>query len=172
MTRASFRGRRIPRSLHAGAGVRAGVSEVVSTLMLVAIVVALGVLVFTFASGGFNSITGRFTGLITQQGNAVSEHFEVTQVVFSFAGTTGATVYVRNVGTISSTIVSVYIADQTTGAFVEQVELTTGEGVLNVESVLAIPNTLLAFAPAHGQTYSFTVTSILGNSVTFDAEAT
>ena len=171
MARAAFKGKKPPRSPRAGGHGRAGVSEVFSTLMLVAIVVSLGVLVFTFASGGFSSITGHFTGLITQQGNAVDEHFEVTQVIFSFTGTTGATVYVRNVGTISSTIASVYIVDQTTGAFVKQVELTTAQGTLNVENVLAISDALLTFTPVHGQSYSFAVTSILGNTVTFDAKA-
>jgi flagellin-like protein len=151
---------------------RRAVSEVVSTLLLVAIVVTLGVVVFTFASGGLSSLTGNFTRLMTNQGNSVDEHFVVEQVVFSFTGTTGASVYVRNVGTIASTLVSVYIVDQTTGTFVKQVPLTTAQGTLDAGTVLDISNTLLTFTPSHGQAYSFTVTSILGNSVTFDAEAT
>ena len=151
---------------------RRAVSEVVSTLLLVAIVVTLGVAIFTFASGGLSSLTGSFTRLMTNQGSAVDEHFVVMQVTFTFSGTAGASVYVRNVGTISSTLVSVYIVDQSTGAFVKQVPLTTAQGALNAGTVLDIPNTLLSFTPAHGQAYSFTVTSIRGNSVTFDAEAT
>jgi hypothetical protein len=147
------------------------VSEIVSTLLLVAIVVSLGVLVFTFASGGLSSLTGSFSGLMSNQGNAVAEHFVVEQVGYAFSGTTGASVYVRNVGTISSTLVSVYIVDQSTGAFVKQVSLTTAQGALNVGTVLDIPNTLLTFTPSHGQTYSFTVTSNLGNSVTFNSMA-
>jgi len=151
---------------------RSGVSEVVSTLLLVAIVVALGVLVFTFATGGLSSLTSNFTRLITNQGNAVGEHFVVMQVTFTFSGTAGASVYVRNVGTISSTLASVYIVDQSTGAFVKQVPLTTAQGTLNAGTVLDIPNALLTFTPSHGHTYSFTVTSNLGNSVTFDGRAT
>ena len=151
---------------------RSGVSEVVSTLLLVAIVVTLGVLVFTFASGGLSSLTGSFTRLMTNQGDAVGEHFVVMQATFAFSGTTGASVYVRNVGTISSTLVSVYIVDQSTGTFVKQVPLTAAQGTSNAGTVLDIPNTLLTFTPSHGHTYSFTVTSSLGNSVTFDAKAT
>lgn len=151
---------------------RGAVSEVVSTLLLVAIVVTLGVFVFTFASGGLNSLTGSFTRLMTSQGNAVDEHFVVEQAVFSFTGTTGASVYVRNVGSIASTIVSVYIVDQSTGTFVKQVPLTTTQGTLDAGTVLDISNTLLTFTPSHGQAYSFTVTSILGNSVTFVSKAT
>jgi len=145
------------------------VSEIVSTLLLVAIVVSLGALVFTFASGGLSALTGSFTGLISGQGNAVAEHFVVEQVTFTFSGTTGADVYVRNCGTISSTLVSVYIVDQSTGAFVTQVTISTAA---NVGAFVDIPHTTLTFAPSHGHTYSFTVTSALGKSVTFDAKAT
>ena len=147
-------------------------SEIVSTLLLVAIVVSLGVIVFTFASSGLGSLTGSFTGLISGQGNAAAEKFVVEQVAFTFTGTTGATVYVRNVGTVASTLVSVFIVDQSTGTFVSQVALTTAQGTLNVGAVLPIPNTLLTFTPSHGHTYSFTVTSSLGNSAIFYAKAT
>jgi flagellin-like protein len=151
------------------------VSEIVSTLLLVAIVVSLGVLVFTFASGGLSSLTGSFTGLISGQGNAVAEHFVVEQVTFSFSGTIGADVYVRNVGTIASTLVSVYVVDQSTNTFVAQFPLTTAQGALNVGAVLNIPHTIVTFPAStlfHGHTYSFTVTSILGNNVIFYAKAT
>lgn len=151
---------------------RPAVSEVVATLLLVAIVVSMGVIVFAFSSGSLSSLTGNFSGLMTNQGNAVAEHFVVEQVGFTFTGTTGADVYVRNVGTISSTIVSVFIVDASTGAFVTQVPLTTGQGALNVGGVLDISHTMLTFTPSYGNTYSFTVTSSLGNSVTFYSEAT
>jgi len=151
---------------------RHAVSEIVSTLILVAVVVSLGVLVFTFASTGLGNLTGSFTGLISGQGNVVAEHFVVEQVTFTFPATAGADVYVRNVGTIASTLVSVYVVDQSTGAFVTQVALTPAPGIaLNVGTVVDIPHTTVTFTPSHGHTYSFTVTSILGNSVTFDAKA-
>ena len=146
-------------------------SEIVSTLLLVAIVVSLGVIVFTFASSGLSSLTGSFTGLISGQGNAVAEHFVVEDVTFTFTGTTGADVYVRNVGTVSSTLASVFVVDQSTSTFVAQFPLTTAQGTLNVGTFLDIPHTLLTFTPSHGHTYSFTVTSILGNSVIFYAKA-
>jgi len=145
--------------------------------MMVAIVVALGVLAFTFASSGLSTLTGGFTNLITNQGKAVDEHFVVEQVSFTFSTPTtgGADVYVRNVGTIASTLVSVYVVDQTTGAFVAQFPLTTAQGTLDAGSVIDISHSVLAFPAstlAHGQTYSFTVTSNLGDSVTFAARAT
>jgi len=145
------------------------ISEVVSTLLLVAIVVSLGALVFTFASGSLSSLTGSFSGLISNQGNAVAEHFVVEQVTITFSGTTGADVYVRNVGATSSILVSIYVVDQSTNAFVAQVPIST---TLNAGAVVDIPHTTLTFTPSHGHTYSFTVTSSLGNSVTYDARAT
>jgi len=102
------------------------VSEIVSTLLLVAIVVIRGVIVFTFASGSLSSLTGSFAGLISSQGNTVAEHYVVEQVTFTFSGTTGADVYVRNVGTISSTLVSVYVVDQSTGAKLVDARLKCG----------------------------------------------
>jgi hypothetical protein len=142
------------------------VSEIVSTLLLVAIVVSLGVIVFTFASGGLSSLTGSFTGLMTNQGNAAAEHFVVEMVSFTLTGTPGANVYVRNAGNVASTLVSVYVVDQTTGAVVGQFPISTA---LDVGTYVNIP---LSFTPSHGQTYSFTVTSSLGNSVTFDSKVT
>jgi len=76
------------------------------------------------------------------------------------------------VGSIASILVSVYIVDQSTGAFVKQVPLTTAQGTVDVGTVLDIPNTVLTFTPAHGQAYSFIVTSNLGNSVSFSSKAT
>jgi len=87
------------------------------------------------------------------------------------ASTPGADVYVRNVGSIASTLVSVYIVDQSTSTFVEQVPLTAAQGALNVGTVLDISHTLLTFTTLHGHTYSFTVTSSLGNSVIYNARA-
>jgi flagellin-like protein len=168
------------------------VSEVVSTLLLVAIVVSLGVLVFTFASGGLGSLTGSFTGLISNQGNAVAEHIVVEQVAFCFTtaqsgcnSKVGANVYVRNVGTISSSVVSVFIVDQSTSTFIAQVSTSSGTPCsvggsasacsVPVGTAVEIPSTTLtngAWTPSHGHTYSFTITSQLGNSVEFIAKAT
>ena len=71
---------------------------------------------------------------------------------------------------IKSTLVSVYVVDQSTGAFMGQFAINTAlnVGVFTDIDLHAGP---LTFAPTHGQTYSFTVTSILGNSVIFYARA-
>ena len=162
---------------------RRAVSDIVGSLLMLAVVASLGVLVFTFASGGLGALSQSFTNLMTGSADAVSEHEVVEQVVFFFSGTTGADVYVRNVGTISSTLVSVYIVDQSSNTFVSQFTISTctingavvtctipvGNFGLISHSTGVNP---LTFTPAHGHTYSFTVTSSLGNSVIYYAKAT
>lgn len=153
---------------------RRAVSEVVSTLVLVAVVVALGVFVFTFASGGLGSLTGSFTELISGQGTSVSQRFVVEQVAFTFAGTPGADVYVRNVGSVTTTIVAVYVVDQTGGTVVSRFVSGSLPLAVNVGAFADVDlhQAAASFTPEHGHTYSFKVTSSVGNSVTFYAEAT
>jgi hypothetical protein len=144
------------------------VSEIIAVLLLVAIVVSAGVLVYAFASGALSAIAQGATGLISNQGNDVAERFVVEMVSFTFTGTTGADVYVRNVGTTDSTLVSIFIQDQSTNTFVGRFAISAA---LSAGALVDVPHTTLTFTPAHGNTYAFTVTSSLGNSVTFDAEA-
>lgn len=84
-------------------------------------------------------------------------------------GNPGASVFVRNVGTISSTIVSVYVVDQSTNSFIGQFSVTAPVGVGNY---VEVSQSTIGFAPSHGHSYSFTVTSSLGNSVEFFAKET
>ncbi len=114
---------------------------------------------------GYEPVFARQTNLATACGTN-SYGAEITDAVVAFIG--GANVYVRNVGTISSTLVSVYVVDQSTGAFVGQFPISTS---VSVGTLAEIPYTSLAFSPAQGNTYSFKVISSLGNSVTFDQEA-
>src|SRR5712691_2818841 len=93
-------------------GRRLAVSEIVATLIMLAVVASLGVLVFTFATSGLGSLSQSFTSLMGGSGDAISEKFVVEQVTFTTSGSQGADVYLRNVGTISTTLVSVYIVDQ------------------------------------------------------------
>jgi flagellin-like protein len=84
------------------------------------------------------------------------------------ASTSGADVYVRNVGQVQTTLVSVYILDTTANSFVSQTTINTG---VNAGTFVDIPRSTLAFTPTHGDAYQFTVTSSLGNSVIFNAKA-
>jgi flagellin-like protein len=149
---------------------RRAVSEVVGILLMLAVVVTTGVLIFTFASGGMTSLSESYAVAMSRQGSAAAERFVVEQASFNFSGApTGADLYVRNVGTVSANLVSVYITDLTSDASVLQATIST---TVNVGAFGDIPHTTLTFTPAHGHTYSFTVTSSLGNSATYRAEAT
>lgn len=92
-------------------------------------------------------------------------------IMFSdaLAPASGASVYLRNVGSVASTVVSVFVVDQSTNSFVGQFPVSL---VLNAGSYTVISSSTLGFLPAHGHSYSFTVTSQLGNSVEFIAKAT
>lgn len=141
----------------------------VATLLILAVTVSLGAFVYAFASGGLGTLSQSFVNLMTNSGNSISEKFVVEQVTFTTSGgTQGADVYVRNVGANPTTLVSVYIVDQSSNTFVSQTAVST---TLNVGTFVDIPHTTLTFTPSHGHAYSFTVTSNLGNSVTFYAGA-
>jgi hypothetical protein len=137
-----------------------------------AITVSLGVFVFVYATGGLGTPSQNFANLVTSSGNAISEKFVVEQVTFTTSGgTQGADVYVRNVGTIPIALVSVYVVDQSAGAFISQFTLSPPTTV-NVGTFASIPHTTLTFTPLHGHTYSFTLASSLGNTVIFYARVT
>ncbi len=156
------RSRRFGRTKHRN---RRALSDIVGSLIMIATVAGLGVLAFTFANTGLGSLSQNFANLMGSSGNAVSEKFVVEQVTFTTSGTQGANLYVRDVGSNPTTLVSVYLVNQTAGVFVKQVALSST--TVNVGN---FANIFVAFTPKHGFTYSFTVTSSLGNSVIYNAK--
>ena len=119
---------------------------------------------------GYETVSSAQTNAVTSCGGAYTYGAEITDAV---AGTStssyyGATLYVRNVGTVPVTLVSIYVVDQSTNTFVVQVPI---DQTLAVGAVVSIPQTTLTFTPSHGHTYSFKVTSSLGNGVTLNEEA-
>jgi flagellin-like protein len=115
---------------------------------------------------GYEGVSATQTNLSTSCGtNAYGA--EITDaVVGSYVG---ADIFVRNVGSLPTTLVSVYITDLTSNAFVSQ---TTISVTADVGTYVEIVPTSSAFAPSSGHTYSFKVTSSLGNSVVYNEEAT
>lgn len=63
---------------------RRGVSEIIGVLLMVAIVVSLGVLIFTFSSGGMYNLSESYATAMTAKQNAAEEKFQVEQVAFTF----------------------------------------------------------------------------------------
>jgi len=114
---------------------------------------------------GYEGVSSIQTNLATSCGSN-SFGAEITDAVVA---SSGPDIYVRNVGTAPTTLVSVYITDATADAFVSQ---TTISITVNVGTFADIPHNSIAFVPSHGHTYSFTVSSSLGNSVIYNVEAT
>jgi flagellin-like protein len=114
---------------------------------------------------GYEVVSSTQTGLATSCG-ASSYGAEATDAVVVSPG--GADLYVRNVGSIPATLVSVYVTDLTSGQLVSQVALNTE---VSVGDFVEIPHGAIDFAYSHGHVYSFTVTTSLGNSALYDKEA-
>ncbi|MDA4115540.1 MAG: hypothetical protein OK442_03160 [Thaumarchaeota archaeon] len=114
---------------------------------------------------GYEGVSSTQTGLVTSCGTS-SYGAEITDAMIA---STGGDVYVRNAGNIPTTLVTVYVTDVTSGTFVTQAAISV---TVNVGSFAEIPHNSAAFTPSHGHTYSFTVTSSLGNSVIYTMEAT
>ena len=114
---------------------------------------------------GYKGVSSTQTGLVTSCGtNAYG-----AEITDALVAATGANVYVRNAGSTPATLVSVYVTDLTSGTFVTQ---STISATVNVGAFAEIPYNSAPFTPSHGHTYSFTLTSSLGNSVICTMEAT
>jgi flagellin-like protein len=114
---------------------------------------------------GYQDVSSTETSLATSCGTN-SYGAEVTDAVVA---SSGADLYVRDVGAVPTTLVSVYVADLTTNTLVAQSTISI---TVDVGTFAEITHDAIPFVPSHGHTYSFTVTSSLGNSVIYREEAT
>src|SRR5712692_4010041 len=71
---------------------RRGVSEIVGILVMVAVVVSLGVLVFGISNGAMSSLSRGYANRMTGYASARSENFVVEQVTFTSSGTVPITI--------------------------------------------------------------------------------
>jgi flagellin-like protein len=62
---------------------RRGVSEVFGMLLMTAMVVSLGVLIFGFSSGGMSNLGQSYAAAMSNRINAISEKFAIEQVTFT-----------------------------------------------------------------------------------------
>ena len=138
---------------------------------MILVVVAIGTTVFAFASGGFDSFSSSFSNLMGNSGNQVSEQVVVEQVVFVSTGnaaTSGAKLYVRDVGLNPTTIEAVYVQNATASTFVEQFTLSPLPATINSGAFQII--FVSEFVPNHGSVYTFTLATSLGNTVNSNAK--
>jgi hypothetical protein len=138
---------------------------------MILVVVSIGATVFAFATGGFSSIGNSFSSLLGTAGNQISEQVVIEQVVFVNTGvssTSGANLYVRDIGVNAATIAAAYVQNVTAGTFVEQYTGSPLPISINSGSfqLIFVKN----FIPDHGQVYSFTIATSLGNTVLINAK--
>lgn len=137
---------------------------------MILVVVGIGTTVFVFATGGLTSYGTSFSNLMGTSGNQISESVTIEQITFVNSGnpsTSGANLYVRDVGINPSTIAAVYVQNSTASSFVEQfasspLPLTINSGSFQV---IFVKN----FVPNHGIVYDFTLATTLGNTVNANA---
>ncbi len=84
---------------------RAAVSPIVATLLLIAISVALGVVVYIFTSGLAGSLTNSHVNQLTEQVSLDAYNFQTSPPNY-------LTMYLRNTGTGAVTVSSVYFNGQ------------------------------------------------------------
>jgi flagellin-like protein len=147
---------------------RAGISEIVGSLLLLLVIVSLSATIFAFATNSFGNLGGGFQNLFTTSGNALSERLVIEQVTFNESGgNLGANIYVRNVGGIPSTIAAIYVNNVTASALVLSDQISP-QTQMNVGS---FKNYAITFTPDDGSVYSFTISTTLGNTVVVNEKA-
>lgn len=137
---------------------------------MILVVVSLGTAVFAFASGSLTSFGSNFANLVGTSGNQISEIVVIEQVTFLNTGnpaTSGANLYVRDIGTNPTSIAAVYVQNSTANLFVEQFTSSPLPVSINSGSfqIIAVMN----FVPDHGIVYAFTLATSLGNTVSANA---
>jgi flagellin-like protein len=96
-----------------GAEVSKGVSEIVTTIMLIMIVASVGIGILLYSMGYFSSVTSARELMYSQDINKLKEHFIIADVVLKDQSPVNVTVY--NYGTIDVTISGLYVGgNQTT----------------------------------------------------------
>ena len=133
---------------------RRGISTIMANLTMLVIVVSLSSLLFVWAISSFGAYQGGAGYWFSSRSIANQERISVENVYF---GSSTITIYVRNVGTIPFTVVSLYLNGSQTGV----------SRVINVTQVygFSMVNTITGSAPAHGDIQKVTVATSRGTVV-------
>lgn len=126
------KGKNIPRVRKARS--RRGVSQIIGTLMMLAVVAAAGTIIMIQSLQILNDYNSSLNFRSTAAVERVQEKVIITHVRFS--GTTDANIYVRNAGDLESKISSISIInrDDQTLECVDSVGRTDGNCLLKVQS--------------------------------------
>jgi flagellin-like protein len=91
----------------AGAKLSKGVSEIVTTVMLIMIVASVGIGILLYSMGYFSNVTSSREQMYSQDINKLKEHFLIADA--TLINNTNANVYVYNYGSIGVTISALYV---------------------------------------------------------------
>ena len=135
---------------------------------MIVIVVGLSAVIFSYATNGFSGMGSNLSNLFGNSENALSERVVVEQVTFNETGAKlGVNLYVRNDGVNPMIIAAVYITNVTASKFVLSYTLSPTKQI-NSGSFQIIAVT---FTPDVGTTYTFTIATQLGNTVSTNSKA-
>jgi len=144
---------------------RKGISPIFATLILIAIAVIAGVVVYMFTSGTLATMTGG--------GTAATEKVSVQGASISIGtGTNGAvTVYAQSTNNVAVTVSSIIIRDASGSTLTTFNPSTTTLSYVNslpgTGALVQVGNNTLTFAGiTAGNTYSLTIVSTKGGSFT------
>jgi flagellin-like protein len=132
---------------------RKGISPIFATLILIAIAVIAGVVVYMFTSGTLSTMTGTSSALtekVTVQGASISV-------------ASGVTVYAQSTNSLNVTVTSLIIKN-TNGDVVSNLALTTGNLLTNNGALVTIGPITGATNIVAGTAYSITLTTARGGS--------
>jgi hypothetical protein len=134
---------------------RRGISTIMANLTMLVIVVSLSSLLFVWAISSFGAYQGGAGYWFSSRSIANQERLSVENVYF---GSSIINIYVRNVGTIPFTVVSLYLNGTQSSV----------SRVINVTQVygFSMVNTITGSAPAHGDIQKVTVATSRGTVVT------
>jgi hypothetical protein len=133
-----------------------GISTIMANLTMLVIVVSLSSLLFVWAISSFGAYQGGAGYWFSSRSIANQERISVENVYF---GSSLINIYVRNVGTIPFTVVSLYLNGTQTSPVSRVINVTQVYG-------FSIVNTITGSAPAHGDIQKVTVATSRGTVVT------
>ncbi len=143
------------------------ISTILAALLMVVIVVVASVMVYAWSTGLLGSL------LVTPQ--AGKEALSMEQSTFSSTNATSATLYIRNIGTASVSLVTYYVKDSTGNQYARTTWTGPSIPVNNLGTVginigPSCSNCVLtgaAFNYAAGTSYTVTIVTSRNNQFTF-----
>ncbi|MGH9876222.1 MAG: hypothetical protein ACRD5H_01165 [Nitrososphaerales archaeon] len=84
-------------------------SPVISTTIILAITVVLGLSLWSFANSGISAATQNYADVVTEYGKFTSDKFVVPSVAFDYPNPDDLTVWVYNGGKLSTEIQSIIV---------------------------------------------------------------